>query len=197
MKSTKYYKPGGNDKIPGSVVESVIRVAYGDAGLWEKMKVIYLAKSDNKIADLLNEYRQTARSVKSIKMEDCPDELLLRISGNTEYEYSPKPSVMFDIYSAIFTKPIVSAAAISVVVLVIVLSVSFNISRTYDGYEKAEVELANRQAKYALAVINKVFTSTSSSLAKDILTEKVSKPINEGIETVNKLFKGDEVKNEN
>ena len=194
MKSMKYYKTDENNKIPDSIVEAIIRVAYGDAGFWEKNRIKRLAKSDRKISELLKEFRETAETVKSIKLDECPNEVIAGISRNTKFEYSNKPSLLFDIYSAVFAKPVVSAATLSTIVLVIIMAVSFNISQTYDGYEKAEVELANRQAKYALAVINKVFSNTRNSLAKDILTDKVSKPINEGIETVNKLFKKEEVK---
>ena len=192
MKSTKFYKDGGSKEIPEDIIESIIRVAYGDAGFRERIKIAKLAGRHQDIKNLLSEYRETADSVKSIKKDECPDELLSAISAKTEYDNSPKPSVMLDVYTTFFTKPGISFAALSIIA-VIIMSVSFNLTNSYSGYDKAEIEQANRQAKYAFAIINKVFTSTRNSLAKDILTDKVSKPINEGIKTVNNLF-NEEVK---
>lgn len=192
MKHKKSYNNGNNSSIPEELLESIIRVAYKDAGLQERIKIKKLAETDESVRKVLEEYRATAESVHSIQPDECPAELLEGLREHKNFAKPQKPSLFLDFYTALFVKPYVTAATVTVLLIAIVISISINRSVYYDGYETAEVEKANRQAKYALSIVGKVFKSTTNSLANEILTDRVSKPINEGIKTVNNLFKEEE-----
>ena len=51
-----------------------------------------------------------------------------------------------------------------------------------------EIERANDQVKYALAIVKDAFKKSNNILTEDILTEKIAKPIGEGINYVNTLL---------
>ncbi|MBN1301917.1 MAG: hypothetical protein JW995_11940 [Melioribacteraceae bacterium] len=185
MAHRKYYK---KDELPEYLLNSIVRTAYNDAGFFEKIRVERLAAKDPLIGNILKDYKETARSVHSIKIEECPQELLEIIPERRLNSRIGKPSFTVDLYTTLLSKP-VSTIAVTVLLTITVLSVVLlNRYEQFNNYDKAEVELASRQTKYALAIIGKVFNTTTKSLTDEILNEKVSKPINEGIKTVNKIF---------
>jgi hypothetical protein len=189
MKSKKYFK------ISDKLMNSIIATAYGDAGFFERLKIYILAGKSPGVKDLLYEYRETAKNVHSIKPDECPDEVLNKIKSISEFENKPS-SFLFDIYAALFTRPAISAIAAVVITAVLVLSVSLN-QGSFNGYTSAEIEQANRQTRQALAIVSSIFSKTEESIKKDILIDKVSKPLNNGVTTVNNLFIEKEKKNEN
>ncbi len=195
MKSAKYSNNGST--IKEELFNAIIRVAYGEAGFFEKQKVLKIARANDEVKATLEAFSETARSVHKLQPDECPDELVEAALNKIRIAKSNKPSFAFDVYNAIFAKPIVSAVSAAVLVAVIGTSIFLNDGENLNGYNIADVEEANLQAKYALAVVGKVFSSTRKSLKEDILVDKVSKPINEGIKTVNKLFTKEEIKNEN
>jgi hypothetical protein len=195
MKSAKYSNKNGN--ISEQLANSIIRVAYGDAGFWEKRNILSLARSNEDVRSMLESYSNTANSVHELQSEDCPDYLIESALQKLKISKRKQPSFFFDFYNTIFTKPLLSAFAAAVLVAVITVSVFINNGQNLEGYKLADVEKANKEAKYAFTLVNKIFSSTSASLKEDILRDKVSKPINKGVETVNKLFTDKEKKNEN
>ena len=197
MNSTKFFKNNVENEIPEDLLNSIIRVAYNDEGYFEKLKVMKLAEKDDRVKELLNEYQITALSVHNLTPIECPDNLVEKACRKVKIEQHNKPSIFFDIYNLVFTRPAISAAAALLLVTAITISVFINNRGELYEYNTEEIDLANRQAKYALAIVGKVFSSTSKSLTEDIIGKKVSKPINEGIKTVNKLFIEEENKNEN
>ena len=189
MKSKKYFK------ISDELMDSIISTAYGDAGFFERLKIYTLAGKYPEVNELLDEYRNTAESVHSIPPDECPDTVLRNIKSTAAIENRPS-SFLFDIYAALFTKPAVSAIAAIVITAVLVLSVSLN-NGEYSGYTNAEIQHANMQTRQALAIVSSIFSKTEESIKKDILIDKVSKPLNNGVTTVNNLFIEKEKKNEN
>ncbi len=190
----KYRKYNNTEELPEELLEAIIRVAYGDAGFGERIRIRKLAAEDVRVKALLDEYCSTAESVRSIKPDECPSELIDGLKETNKIRRSSKPSLFVDFYTAVFVKPAATAAVITILMLAVIVSLNIRRNNDYGIYNKAEVETADLQAKYALSIVNKVFKSTTNSLANEILMDKVSKPINEGIKTVNKLFNQDEVK---
>ncbi|PKL87057.1 MAG: hypothetical protein CVV23_17325 [Ignavibacteriae bacterium HGW-Ignavibacteriae-2] len=184
----KLFKPENNLSLSEEIEDLIIKTAYKDSNIWEWIKLKILSAGNDEIKKLWDEYRSTAESVHSIEPEKCPENIIKNLSIES---FSEKPSLIRDLYTAIFVKPIFTAAAITILTAVIITSVILKNNYEYEGYKKAEVELAERQTQYALSVIGKVFKSTKRTLVDDIIPVKVSKPINQGIETVNKLFKSE------
>lgn len=189
MKNKKFFE------ISDELMNSIISTAYGDAGFFERMRIHKLAARHTEVRELLNEYTATAKSVHSIKSDDCPESVLIKAKEATKID-NKSSSMLYDIYAALFTRPAVSAFAAVVLTAVLVLSVTLN-DGSYNGYTQAEIEQANQQARQALALVSNIFNKTEDSIKKDILVEKISRPINEGVTTVNNLFIDKENKNEN
>jgi hypothetical protein len=176
-------------------MESIISTAYGDAGFFERIKIYRLAREYPEVKELLDEYRNTARSVHSINSDECPDGVLNNIVSISNIRKDPS-SFLLDIYTALFAKPAVSAAVVVVLTAVLVVSVSID-NGNYNGYTQAEIEQANLQTRKALALVSDIFSRTENSIKNDILVDKISKPINSGVTAVNNLFIDKEKKNEN
>ena len=189
MKEKKFFK------VSAELMDRIISVAYGDAGFFEKMKILKLAEEHPEVRELLDEYINTANSVHSITSDECPDTLINKIKSVSKIE-NESSSFLFDIYTTVFSRPAVSAIAVVILAATIVVSVSFENS-SYNRYTNAEIEQANLQTRQALTLVSNIFSKTENLLKNDILRNKVSKPINNGMAVVNNLFIDKENKNEN
>ncbi|MBU0561716.1 MAG: hypothetical protein KKD86_18000 [Bacteroidetes bacterium] len=167
------------------LIDEIISVAYGDASIFTKIKIRMLAKKNLEVKNLLDEYSETSGAVKKISIDKYPDELLINLKSTS---VNKTKSFLNDLYAVFFSKPILSAAAIGIVLAAIISSVYLRNTNSYDAYTLAEVENAEMQTRQALAIIGNVFNKTQKSLSQEILADKVSRPINDGINTVNKLF---------
>jgi hypothetical protein len=182
-------------EISAELMDGIISTAYGDAGFFEKIKIHKLAKEQPEVRELLDEYRGTANSVHSIKPDECPDTVIYNNKPVSKIE-NKSSGFLFDIYTALFARPVISAAVIVILSAAVIVSVSID-NGSYNGYTRAEIEMANLQTKQALALVSSIFSKTENSLKNDIIKDKVSKPINNGMTMVNNLFIDKEKKNEN
>jgi hypothetical protein len=55
-------------------------------------------------------------------------------------------------------------------------------------YSEEQIKLADQQAKYALQILGNIMSETEQTLKNEILSDRVSKPIREGLEIVNTLL---------
>ncbi len=188
-------KPKKSFEITESVASKIIAAAYRDGNIFDRIKVALWVRKFPEARELYESYSATARLVKDIKLNECPDELLESIKQTTG-TIKEERSFFSDLYYTIFAKPAVSAMAAVLVVAVILVSVVVNNNNRYHGFTKEEVELANIQTQQALELVGKFFKTTEEQITKEILTDKVSKPINTGIITINEIF-SEGNKNEN
>jgi len=177
-----------NGNLPEELLNEIISVAYGDAGLLSKIKIKNLAKKNNAVAEALNQYRETAKSVKDIDSEKCPEDLIENVHLKTDGKIKEEKSFFFDFYSVFFAKPAISAVTAAILVFVIVLSSIFNDGSNNQNYTTSEIETAEKQTREAISIVTRIFAKTKSTLENDVLAEKVSEPINRGINTINELF---------
>ncbi|MBL1212253.1 MAG: hypothetical protein HND52_02745 [Ignavibacteriae bacterium] len=183
-------------EITEELRDKIISAAYGDAGFIDKIKINKLAAKYPEVKILFDEYSTTANAAHSIKLEECPDELLNSVGSKIGVKRENKKSFLFDLYTALFTRPIVSAAAASILVIAIVTSIIFNKNEYQYNYSPEEIALADKQVKESLYFVSKIFNKAQTNLTDEILTDRVAKPISKGINLVNDLFiEGD--KNEN
>lgn len=172
-----------NDKL----LNKIISVAYGDAGFGDKIRIRLLANKNDEVKKLLECYRKTAEEVHKLKEEECPEELLNGIEGQTINVVKHSDTFVFDFFSIIFTSPLVSTAAAFVVIAMIMLGIFLNRSIQHQ-YTTAEIELADKQAKHALAIVGRIFNQTNHTLKEEVLNSRVAKPIRESMGIVNNLF---------
>ncbi len=177
------YKKSSN--ISEELLDRIVSVAYGNASFLEKRRIEKLASENEKVHELLNEYRSTANTVHSIPKEEYEGKLKLQTISESN------SSIFDDVYLILIAKPLVSAAATILLIFAITFSLFNNRELTYEGYSLAEVQKANLESKQALLFVSKIFSKTTQQLTDDILINEVSKPIKEGMNTVNKLFNKD------
>ncbi len=168
----------------------IISVAYGDAGLLDRRKIMQAAAENEEVRNLLDEYKKTAREVKKIDLEEFPQELLKTIESKTISLKKNTNTFFYDLYSVILSRPGYSAAVTIVLVAAMVISLIINKPVQYN-YSAAEINVADKQAKYAFEIVGKIFNETNITLQKEVLGKAVAKPLNESIGVVNKLIKGD------
>ncbi|MBI9071208.1 MAG: hypothetical protein JEY94_06400 [Melioribacteraceae bacterium] len=179
MNRKKFYN------IDEQLLNKIISVAYGDSGFIEKIKIYSLAKKDVEVAEILNEYMSTANAVHELEKNVCPESLLEKVQKITGVK--EKKSFGSDLFSILVSRPIITVGATAVIVLMLVKSLVFT-TPYYDGYSEAEVIKADREVRASFALIGKVFNKTRTTIKDEVLTTRVGKPLNEGINFVNNLF---------
>jgi hypothetical protein len=176
------------------LLNKIISVAYSDAGIKDRILVYRLSKKDKEVKAVLDEYRKTANAVHSIQEEKCPENLVKK-AGLPEKEN--ERSFFFDLFSLVLSNPVKTFA---VTVTVIIIAISTLLLRKPEEaqrvYTKQEIERANAQARTTLAMVGSILNQSKRTVIKEILPEKVSKPLNDGLNYV-KDFIHEEKKNEN
>jgi len=182
--------------VEEKLLNKIISVAYGESTFWEKLKINRLAKQNPKINTVLEQYKKVANKTRNLDLEYCPDEIIEKAKKTSSFRQNKENSLLFDLYSFVFRRPAVSTAIFSVFVLALVSTIIFKRPEIHQQYSNKEIELADQQVKHSLALIASVFKKTSLTVEKDVLTERVSKPIKESFNLVNDYLQG-ENNNEN
>ena len=177
------------------ILNKIISVAYGDAGLIDKIKIHLLAKGNPQVKQLLEEYKSTSKAVHTIEKDFMPEDLVEKVKSKAGVEELKTNSFFFDFYTFVFSRPVISAAAAVILIAVIITSSFMKGPDLSSQFSQEEIALANKQTKQALAIIGKVFNQTEKAIKKDILAKRVGQPINRGLNIVNDLF-NEENKNE-
>ncbi len=179
-------------KISDEFLNKIISVAYGDAKLSEKISIFFAARKNRLIKDLLNDYRLTAKNVKSIKNEKCPDSVIQKVFKDTGIRGNNLNSAWLNSFKFLFNKPIFSTTTAAILIAAIVVSIIlFRQPSVPPAYSNAQVKTAQKQVKKSLAMVGKVFERTEFTLDNQILLKKVAPPIYQSFTIINDLFKGD------
>ncbi len=182
-----------SNKIDEKLLEKIIAVAYSDAVLYDRMVVWINAMRDPEIKELLDEYKLTASSVHSLDEKKIPEANLKSVYHKIGQRGKSNPAVPFIhsfIHSFNFSKPLVSSAAVGLIIVAIVSVLLFYNPAPYQKYTKAEIELAQQQLGESLAIVNKVFYQTSKKIDAEVITKYVSKPLNKGLNLINDYLIG-------
>jgi len=171
-----------SSNISEELQDRIISVAYGSTSFFEKRRIEKLASENKAIQELLDEYKNTANAVHSIPKEKYKGKLKVKTIGELN------KSILDDFYLILIEKPVITAVATVLLISAITFSLFNNRELTYEGYSIAEVQKANFETKQAIQIVNNIFSKTEDKIKYDILTNEVSKPIKEGMNTVNKLF---------
>lgn len=172
----------------------IVSAAYGDVSLIEKFKIKKLIAENPEYKKLYDEFKKTAAAVHNIELEDCPDELVQNAFKLADEEGADSEGSSAKKF---FGNPALAGAA-AVIMLIIAVLIFNETGKVKDQqYTRAEVVQAEKQVKTSLAVIGRLLNKTSKKLEREILHEKVGKPIQQGIEIINQLFPKGEKSNEN
>lgn len=182
-----------NEKL----VNRIICVAYGEASVWEKLKIYKLAKQNPKVDSLLKEHTRIAQQAHNVKIDACPDEVLNNVKQITKTKQNNETSLLFDLYSFLFRRPAISGAIFTLFIVALISTLLFKRPEIHQQYSKQEIEVADKQVKHSLALISGVFKKTTETVEKDVLTDRVSKPIKESFNLVNEFIQGDNNENYN
>jgi len=172
-----------NNRISNELQERIILVAYGEASFFEKRRINKIASKDKAVMKMLSEYRETAKKIHTIPKE----KFLGEIKAKKELETTK--SILEDIYLIFISRPLVTAATTLLLVFAILFSVISDRKISYDGYFFWEVDRARIESKEALLLVSDILNKTGRNVRDNILIDEVSKPINDGINSLNKLFK--------
>ena len=141
------------DRINEDYLDKIISVAYGDASFVDEIKIYLDSKKNPEVKRLLDEYRQTARGLKSLKEEDYKGNLPLGRSRASGWVLS-----YLDIF---IRKPVLSAAmALMITAGVAGYYIINQESTNYNGYTKEELVVAEKQAKESLAIVASIMNRT-------------------------------------
>ncbi len=166
--------------------EKIIAVAYGDAPIIDRIKILFLSLKNQQIKILLNDYKVTAKAVHKIDELKLPVEVVQ--SSMDKIDLNKEERFLF-----FYTHPKFAMAG-SLIAIICIAIISyftfFHQNSTMTKYSKAEIELAQKQARESLEIVAKVFRKTEADIDKDILTKKISKPLNEGLTIVSDYVTG-------
>ncbi len=166
-------------------LDKIISVAYGDAGIVDKLSIYRDARKYPEVKKILDEYRTTAEEVKSFAGEKCPDDLVRKIEKVIPGVKQNKSGK----YLIAFRKPVFSSVAL-VMVIAIAAFLIFRQPNREPKYSKAEVLTAEIQIKQSLGLVGKIFRQTQNTISQDVLDKQVVPPIKRGMNVVNNLLNG-------
>jgi len=177
------------NKLNPVLIDKIINVAYGDASFFERMIVNWKASRISEIRKVLEEYKATANSVHDVRKEELPEYVIESVHRRIEFE-NESENLISKIYFALFSKPIFSAAVVSIIALAIISIFLFRQTAEIPKYSKTEIELAQQQLGESIAIVNKVFNKAEQKLDKEILNKRVSIQLNKGLNLVNEYLIG-------
>ncbi|MEW6194145.1 MAG: hypothetical protein AB1521_03195 [Bacteroidota bacterium] len=174
-------------ELDEEMIDKIISVAYNDANIFDRIFVRRAAKRNDNVKKLLQTYRNTAIKVHNLREEDCPEEIIDSLKQKSIPLRITKNAFGTDLAAIVFGRPLVSAIA-SIVVIAAIIVALFSTREIRPVYSRQEIEYADKQTRQALAIVGKIFNQTGTTLKREVLNDRVSKPIKDGLEIVNNIF---------
>ena len=174
------------------LVDKIIRVAYGDAGIIEWFYVRLRALTNNEINSLLEEYKKTASAVQNLKQEDVPEHIIERVNNYTN-SYNQRKPIISAISFGLFTfwnKKAVPATVLGIILVLIVSFFVFRAPGSTHKYSKAQIELAEKQFRQSMVIVGEAFQNAEKSFSDEVLNKQVNKNLNRGYYLVNNILTG-------
>jgi len=169
------------NKIDDILLNKIIKTAYGDSSFIVRIEIYFKMIISKKIKNLFLDYRYTAKAVHTIKLENIE----LQNLPNKEKKEN---NIITKFISLITLKPI-NISYVSIVLLLGVVGIFLLVNRSSDvNYTNAQLLQSEKELKYSLAIVGKIFSETEKKLNEDIVNNKIRRPIKIGFETINKLY---------
>ena len=178
------------------LLNKIISVAYGDANLKDKISIYFLSLKNEEIKKALNEHRKIAAAAHNLELEECPENLIEKVSASINVQNLRSQSMFTDLYSIFFRRPVLTGAMATVIILAVISTFIFERPEIKQQYTQQQIEQADSEVKYSLSLVANVLNKTKNTIEKDVLQDKVNKPIKESLFIINDYLQGDK-KNEN
>jgi len=181
-----------SNNINQKLVDKLINVAYGDAGLIDRFYVVWKASQNKTIKNLLEEYKNTAKVVHCVKNEDVPIQLTQIIKHKTFSKEQPGffISKISSLFYLLLGKRAITAAVFGIILTIIVSFLIFREPVPAHKYSRTEIDLAKKQFKLSMAIIGKAFEKAEKSFTDEILDKQVNQKLSRGYYLVNNILIG-------
>jgi hypothetical protein len=176
------------------LIEKIISVAYGDAGIADRLYINMLAKKNKEVLNLLNEYKKTAQEIHSLKEDELPEEILNRVETAIGINSKNRFTLIGDLMSLFVTRPVITSAAALILVISFITTMLVFKQNNEIEYTQEEIEIAGMQAKQVFEKINEIFNKTEIYVKENVLTDNVAKPIDESCNKVINTIKEGKIK---
>jgi len=181
-----------SNNLEQKLTDKIIKVAYGDAGIADRVYIYLKTVTKKEIKKLLEEYQRTARAVHDVKLEDTPVHLINSVKSYTKVK-EQSDSITSKLSYGFFTllgKKAIPATALGIVLFLIVSFFVFRTPAPANKYSKAEIELAEKQFRQSMAIVGEAFKNAENSFSHEVLTKQVNKNLNRGYYLVNNILTG-------
>jgi hypothetical protein len=181
-----------SNKIDQKLIDKIINAAYGNAGLFERLYVLWIVSLNKKNKNLFDEYKLTAKLVHRLGQEEVPAYLIqsVRIKTTRKEKSNTITSFISKVFYNVFGNKAIPASVLGAILVIVISFLIFNKPSHSYKYSKLEIELAEKQFKQTLAIVGKVFEGAEKSFSQEILDEQVNKKLNKGYYLVNNILIG-------
>jgi len=181
-----------SNKLYQKLIDKVIKVAYGDAKIVERLYIYFKALTNKEVNKILEEFKHTSNAVHNIKQEEAPEQLINAVKINTSGKRQNGffGSSLSSAFFMFFGKRAITA---TVVGIALVLIVSFLVFRTLGPthkYSQAQIELAEKQFRQSMAIVGEAFQNAEKSFSDEVMNKQVNKNLNRGYYLVNNILTG-------
>jgi len=182
--------------VKDELLNRIISVAYGDAKIKEKMSIYLLSLKNEEVKKVLQEHKRIAAAAHNLDLEECPDNLIEKVSKSIKTNSLRSQSMFVDIYSIFIRRPILTGSLAAVIILAVISTFIFERPEIKQQYTQQQIEQADSEVKYSLALVANVLNKTKNTVEKDVFEDRVNKPIKQSLFMINDYLQGDK-KNEN
>lgn len=173
------------------MIDKIISVAYGDASLQDKILIYLRSFKEKEVKKVLLEHKQIARKTQNLQAEQLPDRVVNEVKNNIKKNNFGVNSILTDMISVIYRKPILIGVTVTAIFLAIVSTFVIDRPEIKEHYTKQEIELADEQVRESLNLVVQVLNKTKTTLEKDVLEHRVTRPIQKSIFLVDDYLTGD------
>jgi hypothetical protein len=168
-------------EITEEYIEKIISAAYRDGSLFDRIKIYLDAQKDEKVKELLSEYRNTANEVRSIAKEDY--------RGVMKNKVTAKHKLLTNAIGFIIYRPAVFSAIAAVCIMFVFAVTMLNKPKPEPTYTKAQVEQAAKQVNKSFEIIASVLRRSSNEITDDVLKKKVGGQLQKGVSIINDVLR--------
>lgn len=181
-----------SNKLDQRLIDKIIRVAYGDAGIFVWLHVLFKSLKNKERKSLLEDYRQTANVVHKLKQEEVPEHITEGVKSYAG-DFNKKGSILsnfqYGVYS-FFSKKTILATVFGILIVFAISVFLFRGPTPAHKYSKAEIELAQKQLQKSFAIVGSAFQKAERSFSDEILKNQINKNLNRGYYLVNNILIG-------
>ena len=180
------------NRMNKKLIDKIIKVAYGDARIFDSIYIHLKAVFDREIKSILIDYKNTAEAVHYLKREDVPEHIIEKVNAHidtTRERKSVFSGISYSFFS-FFGKRAIPATVIGIIIVSVITFFLLREPEPTHKYSKAEIELAETQLKQSLAIVGKAFQKAEKSFNEEIINNQLNKNLNRGYYLVNNILTG-------